>query len=126
MGIGFIDAFPEIWENIKPVFELAESTGIATDVMEMPLMVLRNQFLEETIFHGNFNPIRGDTGGIEAFYNAVRGKTKDVIRQRRTYMLNKISSPSELCNTRNLGQHFYVRRAGRHSLRILEGNKTVR
>lgn len=105
MGHGFIDAFPEIWENIRPVFELAESTRLAADVNEMPLMVLRNNFLEETIFHGNFTPIRGDTGRIEGFYNAVWEKTKDVIRQRRTTMLNKISSFSEMYDMSSLAQH---------------------
>lgn len=105
MGIGFIDAFPEIWEDIRPVFELSESTRMAVDVNEMPLMVLRNNFLEETVFHGNFIPIRGDTGHIGGFYNAVWEKTKDVIRQRRTVMLNKISSSSEECDTSNVIQY---------------------
>ena len=105
MGIGYQDAFPEIWDVILPVFEHAETTRTAGEVNNMHLMIMRNGFLEETTFNGSFIPLRGDSGRIEGFYNCVWEKTRDVIRERRTAMLNNISSWSEQVDTSNIGQY---------------------
>jgi len=83
MGARFEDAFAEIWENIKPVFNLAESTKRAVDVVEIPLMVERSGYQEETYFTGNFNPLRGDSGKVEGFYNALSEVTRQKLNDRR-------------------------------------------
>ncbi|RDW80980.1 hypothetical protein BP5796_05678 [Coleophoma crateriformis] len=106
MGIAFRDGFPEIWQNIEPIFDQAEASGLAVDVNELPLMVMRNNFLEESFFTGNFNPIRGDDGRIHGFYNSVWERTGITLSARRTAMLNKISSPPEKYNTTTVTGHF--------------------
>jgi hypothetical protein len=68
-GQTFQEGFPEIWDVIKVVFDKSEQTGVAADVFEQQLFVERNGFLEETYFTGSFNPLRGDTGQVEGFYN---------------------------------------------------------
>lgn len=65
MGSTFKDGFPELWSAIGPVFELAEKTRKAVDVVEMLMFVERNGFTEEAYFSGNFVPIYGDSGKIE-------------------------------------------------------------
>lgn len=97
--------FAAIWDHFKGVFLLAETSGKAVDVNEMPMFVERNNFLEETIFTGNFNPLRGDTGMVEGFYNAVFEMTKVKLGERRTKMLNMISNPREIHTKQTVGKH---------------------
>lgn len=60
---------------MKPVFNGAEQSRKAVDVVEMQMFVERNGFTEETYFNGNFVPIRGDKGTIE-------GETKKISSSR--------------------------------------------
>lgn len=105
MGLRFEDGFPEIWPHIKPVFDMAETTRRAVDVLEMPLMVQRSGFLEETIFTGNFNPVRGDCGKVDGYYNAVFEITRQKLGERRTTMLNRLGNPKEAYTTNTIATH---------------------
>ncbi|TGO23493.1 hypothetical protein BPAE_0130g00110 [Botrytis paeoniae] len=71
MGKPFELAFPEIWNDIKGVFIHAETSKLAADVNEIPLMVERSGFKEETYFTGSFNPVRREDGAVAGFYNSV-------------------------------------------------------
>jgi hypothetical protein len=93
MGVPFDVAFPELAEPVGPVFALARSSGRAADVREMEMFVERNQFIEETYFTGTFVPLRGYTGEVEGFYNAVHEITKAMINDRRSAMLNVMEAP---------------------------------
>lgn len=105
MGSRFIDIWPEIWDHIKPVFDGAESTRKAVDVVELPLMVERSGFMEETFFTGNFNPLRGDNGCVEGFYNALFEVTKQKVSNRRTEMMTLISLLPPECTSLSIGKH---------------------
>ncbi|KAF2670055.1 putative histidine kinase HHK15p [Microthyrium microscopicum] len=96
MGSTFKQGFPEIWQGIGPLFELATSTGAAADVIEAPMTVERNGYPEETFFTGNFTPIRDSEGEIVGFYNALFEVTKQKINDRRTAVLNRIASSTNL------------------------------
>jgi PAS domain-containing protein len=98
MGSGFADetAFPELFPLIRPMFELAQSSGIAQDVIETPMTTERNGYLEETFFTGNFTPVRSGDGRVEGLYNALVEVTKQLISERRTAMLNAISTGPQL------------------------------
>lgn len=105
MGTPFQVAWPSIWDDIKPVFDGAETTKKAVDVVEIPLMVERLGFLEEAYFTGNFVPIRGDRGKVEGFYNAHDECTRQKINDRRQVMLRAVSEPSEKHTISTIGQH---------------------
>ncbi|TVY44434.1 Hybrid signal transduction histidine kinase K [Lachnellula occidentalis] len=96
MGLAFEVGFPEIWPQIKVVFEAAEVSGLAGDVYEIELFVERNHFMEEAFFTGNFNPIRGFSSKVEGFYNTVHEVTKQKITQRRTTLLNRMVGSTRL------------------------------
>jgi hypothetical protein len=49
---------------------------------------------EETYFTGNFTPVRGDTGKVEGFYNAVYEITKLKIGERRREMIAAMEIPT--------------------------------
>jgi hypothetical protein len=74
------------------------------DVYEQEMFVERNQFTEESYFSGNFNPLRGLSGKIEGFYNAVHEITKTIINNRRRAMLNTMEAPPA-SDTRKLAYH---------------------
>jgi PAS domain-containing protein len=93
MGVSFNVAFAELVEPMTPVFQLAETSGRAADVKEMEMFVERNKFLEETYFSGNFTPLRGPSGRVEGFYNAVHEITKAMINDRKRAMLNLMEAP---------------------------------
>ncbi|KAE9965699.1 hypothetical protein EG328_009480 [Venturia inaequalis] len=115
MGSGFGDeaAFPELFPFVEPMLELARSTGIAQDVIETPMTTERNGYLEETFFTGSFTPIRNGHGQIEGLYNALVEVTKQLISERRTAMLNAIST----------GPQFTTRDVCRHVMKCLEMNE---
>lgn len=94
MGSTFEQGYPEIWPLIRLVFNQAEASGVASVVNEMEMMVERNDFLEEAYFNGNFTPLRGDSGKVEGFYNAVHEVTKAKINERRRIMLNGMHIPA--------------------------------
>lgn len=90
-------AYPEIWDTINGVFAQVESTGVAANVEEMPLFVKRSGlFSEEAIFTGNFTPMRGGSGTVLGFYNAVHEVTAQTLHRRRAAMLNRMPIPSGL------------------------------
>jgi signal transduction histidine kinase/CheY-like chemotaxis protein len=113
MGSTFKQGFPELWQGIGPLFELATTTGIAADVLEAPMTVERNGYPEETFFTGNFTPIRDSEGQIVGFYNALFEVTKQKISDRRTAVLNMIAAPTDLT----------TESVCRHIMRCLETNE---
>lgn len=71
MGRPFELAFPEIWDDLRGIFLDAETSKVAVDVNEIPLMVERDGYKEETYFTGNFNPVRREDGAVGGLYNSV-------------------------------------------------------
>ncbi|KAK6596286.1 hypothetical protein QC760_006210 [Botrytis cinerea] len=96
MGKPFELAFPEIWTDIKGVFMHAETTKLAADVNEIPLMVERSGFKEETYFTGSFNPVRREDGAVGGFYNSVVEVTAQKLNERRQAMLGSLEIPTGL------------------------------
>jgi hypothetical protein len=94
MGSPFYVGFPELWDQIRPVFDAAARDGVSHDVKEMPMIVERLGFAEETYFTGNFTPVRGETGNVEGFYNAVHEITRLKIGERRREMLAAMEIPA--------------------------------
>lgn len=115
MGSGFGDeiAFPELFPFVEPMFELAKSTGTAQDVIETPMTTERNGYLEETFFTGSFTPIRNGYGQVEGLYNALVEVTKQLVSERRTAMLNAIST----------GPQFTTQDVSQHVMKCLEMNE---
>lgn len=106
MGHTFAEAFPEICDDIMPVFETAKKTKQDCPVIEIPLMIRRNGFLEETYFTGNFVPLRGDDGEVQGWYNSLTERTIQKITDRRRNMLNLIGVLPKGCTSSTIGSHF--------------------
>jgi signal transduction histidine kinase len=96
MGQPFAIGFSELEPFMRPLFEEAIRSGAAQDVVEAPMMVERNNYIEEAFFTGNFNPLRGLDGEVVALYNALFEVTRQKIHDRRKDMLNMLTTPESL------------------------------
>jgi hypothetical protein len=92
MGQSFALSFPELDPFIGHLFDEGRRSGQAQDVVEVPMMVERNGYTEETFFTGNFTPIRDVDGDIEGFYNALFEVTAQKLSDRRKDMLNFLTA----------------------------------
>lgn len=106
MGHTFRETYPEICDDIMPVFEMAKKTKTDFPVKEIPLMIKRNNFLEESHFNGCFIPLRDDDGRVNGWYNSLTEITRQKITDRRRNMLNAVSILPEGCNSMTVGSHF--------------------
>ena len=106
MGHTFNETYPEIAKDIMPVFEMAKKTKTDFPVKEIPLMVKRNDFLEETHFNGDFIPLRDDDGRVNGWYNSLTEITRQKITDRRRNMLNMAAIIPEGCTSRTIASHF--------------------
>src|SRR5215207_2689310 len=89
-----------------PMVESVIDRGEATYSEDLPLMMDRNGYLEETYFTFSYSPIRDESGGIGGMFCACTETTPKVIGERRLRTLRDIaargvgaSSVEEACRT---------------------------
>ncbi len=82
LGRRFRDIWSEIWPDILPLIERALG-GEATWSDDLPLVMARNGYMEETYFTFSYSPIRDESGGIGGMFCAVTETTGRVLGERR-------------------------------------------
>lgn len=90
MGQCYMDAWPEIWDEIKPVFKSALEAGQATMKHENQLFINRHGFLEETFFSWSIVPLLGGEGEVVGLYNPAFDNTRRRVNERRMLTLREI------------------------------------
>ncbi|KAH6634016.1 hypothetical protein B0J18DRAFT_360143 [Chaetomium sp. MPI-SDFR-AT-0129] len=90
MGTRYRDAWPEIWDEIGPVFDAAWNSGHATMKHDDPLFILRHGFSEETFFDWAVIPLVGGNGDVVAIYNPAFENTRRRIVERRMLALREV------------------------------------
>jgi len=60
----------------------------------MPLTLQRNHFDEETFWNATFVPMFGLSGQVDGVYNTAFDITRQKLTDRRSQMLNRVSTPS--------------------------------
>lgn len=93
MGQMYREAWPEIWEDIEPIFDNARLTGQATMKDDDCLFIERSNspgFLEETYFSWSLIPLVGADGSVVGFYNPAFEKTRRKIAERRMLTLREV------------------------------------
>ena len=83
----------EVWNDLGPLAERALS-GEAVYAHELPLLVHRHGFDEETFWTFSFSPIRGVSGEIDGLLVAAIDATEAVVRGRRLAVLRDIGAIS--------------------------------
>lgn len=90
MGSRYRDIWPEIWDEIEPVFESGWNEGRATMKYDDRLFITRHGFLEETFFNWAIIPLVGGDGTVVALYNPAFDNTLRRINERRMLTLREI------------------------------------
>ncbi|KAF7562966.1 hypothetical protein G7046_g1127 [Stylonectria norvegica] len=90
MGMTYMAAWPEIWDEIKPIFKNALESGQATMKHENQLFINRHGFLEEAFFSWSIVPLVGAEGEVVGLYNPAFENTRRRVNERRMLTLREI------------------------------------
>lgn len=102
MGQSYTEAWAEIWDELKPVFDAAWNHGQAMMKQDDQLFLNRNGFLEETFFNWSIVPLLGGDGSVVALYNPAFENTRRKVNERRMLTLRAIGEKTS--QARNVGQ----------------------
>ncbi|WP_267354129.1 MULTISPECIES: PAS domain-containing sensor histidine kinase [unclassified Methylobacterium] len=80
LGKPFRQVWPEIWDAITPFIERAMS-GEATYQEDLPLVMLRNGFDEDTWWTFSYSPVRDEAGTVQGMFCACV-ETTDAVRSK--------------------------------------------
>ncbi|GEO39514.1 hypothetical protein SAE02_36620 [Skermanella aerolata] len=82
LGQPFAEIWSEIWTEISPLVDRALA-GEATFHKDLPLVMLRNGYPEETWFTFSYSPVRDESGGVAGMFCACSETTGQVEGERR-------------------------------------------
>jgi hypothetical protein len=81
LGRPFHDIWSEIWPDISPLIEAAMA-GQATYREDLPLVMNRKGYDEETWFTFSYSPVRDESGRVAGMFCAVSETTQKVLAER--------------------------------------------
>ena len=120
LGAAFRDIWSEIWPDISPLIDAALA-GEATYREDLPLVMNRRGYDEQTWFTFSYSPVHDESGKIAGMFCAVAETTGEVLaEQRQNFVvalgdtLAKLTDPVAMTATTAelLGQRLRVARAG--------------
>jgi PAS domain S-box-containing protein len=82
LGARFAEVWPEIWSDISPLIHKAMA-GQATYRENLPLLMNRKGFDEQTWFTFSYSPLRDEQGKVAGMFCAVTETTDTVLAERR-------------------------------------------
>ena len=81
LGARFHDIWSEIWPDISPLIEAAMA-GQATYREDLPLLMNRKGYDEQTWFTFSYSPVRDERGNVGGMFCAVSETTRKVLAER--------------------------------------------
>src|SRR4051812_27251708 len=120
LGARFHDIWSEIWPDISPLIDAAMA-GQASYREDLPLVMNRKGYDEQTWFTFSYSPVHDETGTVAGMFCAVAETTgKLLAEQRQNFVVSlgdtlaKLSDPAALTASAAelLGQYLEVGRAG--------------
>ncbi|MGC2856756.1 PAS domain-containing protein [Novispirillum sp. DQ9] len=81
MGRPFAKVWSEIWHDVGPLVERALA-GEATYHEDLPLVMLRKGFEEQTTFTFSYSPVRDESGAVAGMFCACTETTEKVLAER--------------------------------------------
>jgi len=88
LGRRFQDIWSEIWPDISPLIDAAMS-GRATYREDLPLVMNRKGYDEQTWFTFSYSPVRNESGKVAGMFCAVQETTRRVLAERALRELNE-------------------------------------
>ncbi|KAI1752662.1 histidine kinase [Xylaria castorea] len=96
MGSSYKEAWAEIWDEIRPVFESACESGQATMKNDDRFLLLRDGFIEETFFSWSIVPLVGEDGTVVGLYNPAFENTRRKMAERMMLTLREVGEKTAL------------------------------
>jgi PAS domain S-box-containing protein len=81
LGRRFQDIWSEIWADISPLIEAAMA-GQATYREDLPLLMNRRGYDEQTWFTFSYSPVRDETGNVAGMFCACSETTQRILTER--------------------------------------------
>ncbi|GAA0567154.1 hybrid sensor histidine kinase/response regulator [Caenispirillum bisanense] len=81
LGRPFAEIWSEIWGDIRPLVDRALA-GEASYHEDLPLIMLRKGFEEQTYFTFSYSPVRDDAGHVAGLFCACTETTRKVVAER--------------------------------------------
>ncbi|NNU28777.1 SpoIIE family protein phosphatase [Isoptericola sediminis] len=91
MGAAAPKLWGQIWDEVGPLFDDVIRTGRPTWDVDMPLMMDRSGFVEETRFTFSYSPLRDDDGVVQGVMDIATETTDQVVDRRRLSTLSRLS-----------------------------------
>ena len=88
LGRRFYDIWSEIWTDISPLIDAAMA-GQATYREDLPLLMNRKGYDEQTWFTFSYSPLRDETGKVAGMFCACQETTQKVLALRGLRELNE-------------------------------------
>ena len=120
LGARFCDIWSEIWSDISPLIDAALA-GEATYCEDLPLVMNRHGFDEQTWFTFSYSPVQDESGRVAGMFCAVAETTGEVLaEQRQNFVVSLGDALAQLTDAvaltastaELLGRHLRVGRAG--------------
>nr|WP_244510554.1 HWE histidine kinase domain-containing protein [Microvirga guangxiensis] len=120
LGARFHDIWSEIWADISPLIDAALA-GEATYRENLPLVMNRKGFDEQTWFTFSYSPVRDESGRVAGMFCAVAETTGQILaEQRQAFRIKLEEALRDLVDPRAimeaaveaLGQHLGANRVG--------------
>ena len=93
LGLPAAKAWSEIWEaTLGPLFEGVLRTGEAFWGTDLPFILERHGFPEETFFDVSYDPVRDESGGVGGIFCIVTETTGRVVGERRLVTLRTLAA----------------------------------
>ena len=88
LGARFYDIWSEIWPDISPLIDAAMA-GQATYRQDLPLVMNRKGYDEQTWFTFSYSPVRDESGQVAGMFCAVSETTSRIMAERALRELNE-------------------------------------
>ena len=86
LGLPFREAWPDIWEDVEPLVERVFA-GEMVRFEDMPLVMTRHGYPEETWWTFSYSPVRDEAGAITGLLNVTVDATPKVRADRAEHAL---------------------------------------
>ena len=90
LGAAAGSVWADVWGVVGPQADIVVREGRVTCNEELPLLMERNHFIEETYFTWSYSPIADDDGVISGVFCAVTEETPKVLGRRRLKTLRDL------------------------------------
>lgn len=85
------ECWAEAWGDLSGLAATARS-GVATHSQDLPLVIRRHGFDEETSWTFSYSPVRGDDGSVEGVFVATTDTTQVGVRGARLALLGQLGA----------------------------------